>query len=140
MGSFDGAMIVVGAERVLVAVILIVDDEFFVREFAVSIVEELGYRTLSASDVDGAMFYLRSFQQIDALITDIRLNTAALGGYELAREATKLRPNLGVIYATGNSITEKVKDLFVEGAHFLQKPYSPDQLQNSLEKLLAAQV
>jgi hypothetical protein len=26
---------------------------------------------------------------------------------------------------------------FVEGAHFLQKPYTQHQLQNSVEKLLA---
>ena len=122
------------------AVILIVDDEFFIREFTVSTVEEFGHDTLSASSVDEAMFHLRSPQRIDALITDIRLKTAILGGYELAREAIKLRPHLGVIYVTGNSITDKARELFVQGAYFLQKPYSPDQLQDSLEKALSAQL
>ena len=122
------------------AVILIVDDEFFIRDFTVSTVEEFGHRTLSAGDADEAMFHLRSPQQIDALVTDIRLKNVVLGGYELAREAVRLRPHLGVIYVTGNSITDKARELFVEGAHFLQKPYSPDQLQNSLEKVLSAQL
>jgi FixJ family two-component response regulator len=44
-----------------------------------------------------------------------------------------------VLYTTGNTINDKMKTLFVEGAHFLQKPYTQHQLQDSVEKLLAAQ-
>ena len=122
------------------ALILIVDDEYFIREVAVSTVEELGYDVLSACDVDEAMAYLRSNQKIDALITDIRLKSALHGGYEIAQDAIKIRPSLRVLYMTGSPLTDKMRDLFVEGAHFLQKPYSPDHLRNSLEKLFAAQV
>lgn len=120
------------------AVILIVDDEFFIREFTISTVEELGYETISAGDVEEAMFHIRSHQQIDALVTDVRLKKAINGGHELAHEAIKIRPDLRVIYSTGNAITDQAKALFVEGAHFLQKPYSPDQLKNALETLLPA--
>jgi hypothetical protein len=42
-----------------------------------------------------------------------------------------------VLYTTGNSVTEKMKALFAEGTRFLRKPYSPDQLQDSVEELLA---
>jgi hypothetical protein len=45
---------------------------------------------------------------------------------------------LRVLYTTGNSITDKMKALFVEGAHFLPKPYVEQQLQDSMEGLLAA--
>ena len=122
------------------AVILIVEDEYFVREIAVSTAEDLGHEVLSATDVEEAMSYLRSLRQIDALATDIRLKDAFRGGYEVAREAVVLRPNLRVLYMTGSLITEMVKDLFVEGAQFLQKPYSQNQLENSLKALLAAPV
>jgi CheY-like chemotaxis protein len=123
-----------------VGLILIVDDEYFIREVAVSTVEELGYDVLSACDVDEAMSYLRSNRKIDALITDIRLKSALHGGYEIAQDAVKIRPSLRVLYMTGSPITDEMRDLFVEGAHLLQKPYSPDQLRNSLEKLFAAPV
>ena len=122
------------------AVILIVEDEYFVREIAVSTAEDLGHEVLSATDVEEAMLYLRSPQHIDALATDIRLNAASRGGYEVAEQAIRLRPNLRVLYMTGSLITEMVKDLFVEGALFLQKPYSQSQLENSLKELLAARV
>ena len=120
------------------AVILIVEDDVFIRLNAESMIGECGHKTLSASDVDGALLLLHSPQQIDALFTDIYLKKAVLGGYELAHQAIKLRPKLRVLYTTGNSLTDKLKAMFVEGAHFLGKPYSQRQLQNSVEELFAA--
>jgi hypothetical protein len=81
---------------------------------------------------------LRSRQHIDALFTDIYLKTAVVGGCELAQLAIELRPKLRVLYTTGNFITEKMKALFVEGAHFLGKPYTQQQLQVSVAGLLAS--
>ena len=120
------------------AVILIVEDDAFILEMATLMVQDWGHHTLSASDVDEALFLLRSPQQIDALFTDIYLKTAVLGGCELAHQAIKLRPNLPVLYTTGNSITDKLKALFVEGAHFLRKPYTHHQLKDSVAGMLAA--
>jgi CheY-like chemotaxis protein len=120
------------------AVILIVEDEIFTREIAEMMIQDWGHHTLSASDVDEALALLRSPQNIDALFTDIYLKTAVLGGCELANQAIELRPQLRVLYTTGNSVTDKMKALFVKGAHFLGKPYTPDQLQDCFAALLAA--
>ena len=79
------------------------------------------------------MRFLRSPQHIDALFTDIYLKEAVHGGCDLALQAIALRPNLRVLYTTGNSITDKMKALFVEGTHFLRKPYTQHQLQDSVE-------
>jgi CheY-like chemotaxis protein len=120
------------------AVILIVEDDVFIRQIAEMMIQDLGHQTLTASDVDEALSILRSPQPIDAMFTDIYLKTAALGGCELAHQAIALRPNLRVLYTTGNSMTEKLRALMIEGTHFLCKPYSQHQLQNSVEELLAA--
>jgi DNA-binding NtrC family response regulator len=120
------------------AVILVVEDEAFLRMIAERMIQDWGHQTLSAGDVDEALSLLRSPQHIGALFTDIRLKAATFGGFELAHEAIKLRPKLRVLYTTGNSITDKMKALFVEGAHFLPKPYVEQQLQDSMEGLLAA--
>jgi len=132
------AVLIVTAESILMAVILIVDDDVFIRQFAELLIQDWGHRTLSANDVDEALSLLRSPQHIDALFTDICLKTAVYGGCELAHQAIALRPKLRVLYTTGNSLTDKLKTRLVEGMHFLTKPYSPDQLQNSVEELLAA--
>jgi DNA-binding NtrC family response regulator len=120
------------------AVILIVEDDVFICGMAEIMIEDGGHQALSASDVDGALSILRSPRHIDVLFTDIRLKTAALGGCELAREAIALRPELRVLYTTGNSFTDELKALFVEGARFLGKPYEQQGLQSSVAALLAA--
>jgi CheY-like chemotaxis protein len=120
------------------AVILVVEDDVFIREIAEMMIQDWGHRTLSAGDVDEALSLLRSPQHIDALFTDIYLKTAVLGGCELAHQAIALRPKLRVLYTTGNSVTDKMKALFVGGTHFLGKPYTQHQLQDSVENLLAA--
>jgi len=114
------------------AVILIVEDDAFIRELVEMIIQEFGHQTLSASDIGEALSLLRTPQPIDALFTDIYLKKAVSGGIELAHQAIKLRPKLRVLYTTGNSVTDKLKALFVEGAHFLLKPYTLDQLQDSI--------
>jgi CheY-like chemotaxis protein len=91
------------------AVILVVEDDVFIREIAEMMIQDWGHHTLSASDVDEALSLLRSPQHIDALFTDIYLKTAVLGGCELAHQAIKLRPKLRVLYTTGNSVTDKMK-------------------------------
>src|SRR5450631_725115 len=120
------------------AVILIVEDDVFIRDGAEMMIQDWDHRTLLASDVDEALSLLHSPQHIDALFTDIYLKKAVLGGCELAHQAIELRPKLRVLYTTGNSITDKMKALFAEGTNFLPKPYTQQQLRNSVEDLLAA--
>ena len=119
------------------AVILVVEDDSFIREIAEMMIQDWGHQTIAASDVDEALFILRSPQHVDALFTDIYLKTAVLGGCELAHQAIKLRPHLRVLYTTGNTINDTMKGFFVEGGHFLQKPYTQLQLQSSVAELLA---
>ena len=120
--------------------ILIVDDEVFIRGVTEMMVQDLGHETLVASDPDEALVHLQSAQPIDGLFTDIRLKSNVLGGFELARQAIALRPELRVLYTTGSSLTGRMRALFVVGAHFMQKPYTPAQLKHSMEELLAAPV
>ena len=131
------AILVVTAEIVLMTVILIVEDDVFLRDDAEMMIRDWGHDTLPASDVDEALSLLRSPQHIDALFTDIYLKHLVHGGCDLAHDAIKLRPELRVLYTTGNTFNDKMKALFVDGAHFLQKPYTRFQLQNSVEVLLA---
>lgn len=121
------------------AVILIVEDDVFIRELTEMLIQDWGHQTFSASDADEALSLLRSPQHIDLLFTDINLKTAILGGCELAHQAIELRPQLRVLYTTGNFVTGKMKAQLVEGAHCLRKPYTPQQLQDSFENLFAMQ-
>lgn len=120
-----------------VSAVLIVEDEVFTLEMARMLAEDLGYHALAASSVEEALAVLRSSEPIRVLFTDIHLRKDIFGGCALAREAVKLRPGLRVLYTTGNVASDELTAQFVAGAHFLPKPYSPEQLKSSLERLLA---
>jgi CheY-like chemotaxis protein len=120
------------------AVILIVEDEAFTRELAGMCIEDQGHSVLFAGSVHEALKHLQSRKTIDLLFTDIYLETAVYGGCELARQAIALRPGLRVLYTTGNSATAQLKSRFVAGSHFLGKPYTPTQLHDSVDGVLAA--
>lgn len=118
--------------------ILIVEDDIFTRDIAEMMIQDWGYETLTAGDVEEGLVWMRSERHIDALFTDIYLKKEVLGGCTLAREAIVLRPDLRVLYTTGNVPSMQMKSLFVDGQHFLPKPYTPDQLYDSVLGMLAA--
>ena len=120
------------------AVILIVEDDMFIHALAEVMIQDRGHETLSASDEEEALVFLRSAQPIDALFTDIYLKNSVHGGCDLARQAMALRPSLRVLYTTGNFVTEKMQAMFVEGTCCLRKPYTEAQLQSSFDDMLAA--
>jgi CheY-like chemotaxis protein len=120
------------------AVVLIVEDDVFIREVAEMMIQDFGHQTYAACDVDEALVFLRSPQHIDALFTDIYLKELVHGGCDLAHQARALRPDLRLLYTTGNTITDKMKALLIDGAQFLRKPYTQNQLQDSVKNMLAA--
>jgi CheY-like chemotaxis protein len=65
-------MLIATVGRVMMAVVLLVEDDFFIRELAEETIQEFGHHTHSASNMDEALFFLRSGQHIDALVADIR--------------------------------------------------------------------
>jgi len=120
------------------AVILVVEDDFFIRELAVSMIGDWGHKILSACDVPEALNHLKSPQHIDALFTDVNLKSEILGGCDVARLAVLLRPGLRVLYTTATREPDKMHARFAAGTHFLSKPYSEHQLGLSVKSLLAA--
>jgi CheY-like chemotaxis protein len=120
------------------AIILVVEDDVFIREMAESMILGWGHGILSACDVPEALMHLRSAEHIDALFTDVYLKAEIHGGCDLAREAILLRPSLRILYTTGNRATDALHGLFEAGTHFLPKPYTEDQLGTFIKTLLAA--
>ncbi len=118
------------------AIILIVEDEMFIRQAAEWTLGDLGHTALTAQDMAGALSHLNTSQHIDALFVDIRLSTLAFGGYDVANQAIGLRPSLRVLYTSGSPLIAEMSDQFVGGGQFLQKPYTPAQLERSVGELL----
>jgi hypothetical protein len=58
------------------------------------------------------------------------------GGFELAQQVREKNPSLKVLYTTGETITDGMKALFVEGGIMLPKPYTALELTAAMKAIL----
>jgi DNA-binding NtrC family response regulator len=114
------------------ATVLIVEDQAQILTLAQSLLEEEGYKVLTAPSAEDALVILAGPERVDALFVDIILNRDMYAGIELAKRAVELKPGLKVVYSTGLTLTDQIKALLVPGAIILEKPYTLDQLLTSL--------
>lgn len=118
-------------------VVLVVEDEPTVRALAASNIEEIGYTTLSAGNGREALALLKDGAKVDLLFTDINMPDGP-NGLDLAHQAVGFHPGLRVLYTTGGGRTDGMEAMFVEGAGFLPKPYTREQLIEAIGNLKLA--
>ena len=120
-----------GSERILV-----VEDSEMVRDNVVSQLAGLGYRTLQATDGNSALELLRGSEPIDLLFSDM-IMPGGLHGYDLVREALRLRPEMKVVMTTGFSdishldVAQELQQLPI-----LYKPFHRVDLARTLRRVL----
>jgi DNA-binding NtrC family response regulator len=119
--------------------ILLVEDEEELRALAQSMLDQLGHDTTAAANVEEALSLLASDQKFDLLFTDIGLGANLQAGIELATKARERRPTLRVIYTTGQGITDGMEAMFVNGFHFVPKPYTIKGLTIAVDDALREQ-
>ncbi len=118
-------------------IILVVEDNKRVRQFACRTLNRLGYETLYAEDAAAAMDILQQNQQIDLLFADIVM-PGETNGRELAHIAMNTWPDMKVLLTTG---MEPESDREIESAQkipLLPKPYSSAQLAQRIRVVLDA--
>ena len=109
------------------ALVLYVEDEPAVLELGVSALEEGGFRVASASTAAEAIRQLEAPDAaFAALVTDIDLGDNS-SGWEVARRARELFPDLPVVYVSGGSAHEWASR-GVPGSVMLTKPFALAQL------------
>jgi CheY-like chemotaxis protein len=115
----------------MTATILLVEDEPLLREMTREDLEDLGYVAICAGDCEDAWPKLKAERTIELLITDIRM-PGDCDGWELARRARALRPDLAVIYISGYSADQPQP---VPGGIFVKKPYRLRDIEQALAQL-----
>lgn len=114
------------------AIVLIVEDEDQVRVLAESYLREQGHQTVSAATAEEALAVFEVVARIDLLFSDMGLRGDLHAGLALAKQARERQADLGVLYTTGQAITDGMKAMMVEGAAVLEKPYTVEELQTAL--------
>ena len=108
--------------------IVLVEDDHAVSEYAVSVLEDLGYRVLTAQDGTEGLAVVNAAKRIDLLFTDVVLG-GELNGRQLADAVKKLKPDVPVLFTTGytrNAIIHHGK--LDTGVNLLNKPYTQRDL------------
>ena len=119
--------------------ILVVEDDEDVREAAVSLLGELGYRVFKARDAMSALGVVESGLPIDLLFTDV-IMPGAMRSPELARKAKERLPNLAVLFTSGYTENAIVHGGRLDpGVELLGKPYSREQLARKVRHVLGNQ-
>jgi CheY-like chemotaxis protein len=102
--------------------ILVAEDDPFVRDMAVTQLEDAGFEVIEAANGGQALKLLQNRDTVDALMTDIRMPEAS--GWEVAKAYREHFPDLPVIYVTGYA--EQMQP--VPGGIIISKPYKLSQV------------
>ena len=85
--------------------------------------EETGYRTLTAADGPAALRILQSDNRVDLLLSDVGL-PGGLNGRQVADAARVTRPQLKVLFITGYAENAAVGNgLLGHGMEVITKPF-----------------
>jgi DNA-binding NtrC family response regulator len=115
--------------------ILVVDDERNMLETVQSILNEEGYRTLTASSGDEALRLL-SQNDVNLLLIDARM--PGIDGFELLERARKNYPDIPVVMITAYATPKLAVRAIKGGAHdYIAKPFEPEELLSTIEHALS---
>jgi signal transduction histidine kinase/CheY-like chemotaxis protein len=107
--------------------VMIVEDDPSVRMFVTEVLQDIGYRTIEATEAQTAIPLLQAKGAIDLLVTDVGL--PGLNGRQLAKIARETRPGLKVLFITGYAQNATVRsECLDEGTEMLTKPFSVEAL------------
>jgi DNA-binding response OmpR family regulator len=116
--------------------ILLVEDEAFIAEMIQDALEDRGLLVRSAQTDRSAYDILEGEARSFALlIADINLGAGA-SGFDVARRARELHPDLKVVYISGHAA--HLQKHGVEGSLMFPKPFYPDELAERVMALLDA--
>jgi len=112
--------------------VLIVDDEPAICHLSATILQNKGYRVLTAKDgADATEVYKAHSSEVALVLTDVIM--PRVDGVELVRAIKAMAPSARILASTGQAEESRQKDLRALGVvSFLKKPYTAQQLLKSV--------
>lgn len=115
--------------------VLIVDDDPGVRTVAGAILENAGFRVLTAEDGLAAINTLRRHrQEVSAILLDLTM--PHLDGRQTLRELRLVRPDIKIVFTSGYSEQEVGRRLGSNPEAFVRKPFSAKELTGSIAEAI----
>ncbi len=122
--------------------IMFVDDEEEIANIAVMVFEDLGFKIESFNDPGVA---LKKFSEAPSnyfvIFTDFSMPT--MKGDQFASGLRKIDSKTPIVLCTGLSVTDfgeekRLRSLGI--THFMPKPYGPDELEKTINIILASMI
>jgi len=119
--------------------IFVVEDEPTLRALVRKVLERDGYNVIEAGSGLAALeMWSDKKPPVDLLLTDMVMPDG-ISGLQLAERLKTENPGLKVVFTTGYSAELLGKDFELrEGVNFLQKPYPPQRLVQTVRNGLAS--
>ena len=117
-------------------IVLVVEDEDFIRSNVLECLQQLGYHVLQAQNGAQALTVCEDAEgSIDLVLTDLVL--PGMSGYELANHLAPRYPGIRVLFMSGYTEDSAVRrEILLKGSPFLQKPFSVADLANAVHHSL----
>jgi CheY-like chemotaxis protein len=114
--------------------VLIVEDELFVRLVAIDALADEGFEVIDAEHASDALLLLENGSKPHLLFTDVHM-PGDMNGIDLAERVRAMHPAVKVIVTSALPLVRKIDHL---DAAFLAKPYHLGQLCGIARELMAA--
>jgi CheY-like chemotaxis protein len=114
-------------------VVLVVEDEPFIRLDAVDTLTAAGFEVIDAANADEAIAVLEARPDIRAVVTDIQM-PGSMDGLKLAATIHNRWPPIALIVTSGLKVVRPQE--LPERGRFLSKPYNATRLIEALRAAL----
>ncbi len=116
--------------------VLLVEDDEGVRDYAVDVLKELGYRVVIAANGEAALAALETAKHIDIVFTDVVLG-GPINGRQLADAIKLVKPELPILFTTGYTRNAIVHHGRLDpGVNLLSKPYTQRDVAEKIRALV----
>jgi DNA-binding response OmpR family regulator len=116
--------------------ILVVEDDPMLLDLLATVLEEHGYKVLTAHDgLDAVEQFIQHQKEIALVLSDMGL--PRLGGWEAFQEMKKIDPQVNTIMASGYLDPNLKAEMLRAGAKdFVQKPYVMHEVLQKIRELV----
>ena len=117
--------------------LLLVDDVREQRELATTLLEQLGYKVVTAASGEEALAYLGR-NRVDLLLLDM-IMTPGIDGLETYERVLAIHPDQRAVIVSGYAETDRVQKAMELGARrYVKKPYTLQTLARAVHEALHA--
>ncbi len=119
--------------------VLLIDDEEMIIKVGGELLQELGYKVISARSGEEAIkLYKKNVDKIDLVVMDMIM--PGMGGGETFDSLKAINPDIKVLLSSGYSINGQASKILERGCDgFIQKPFNLNQLSEKIQQIIGKQ-